>query len=85
MEQDSLASRIRLAFNFLQVYYLEKPPLIHPTWEVCMPNNSINHVNMQKLATLVILLVMSPVLLVLVVVSTTYLLSALLALRGFLG
>jgi len=50
-----------------------------------MPNNSINHVNMQKLATLVILLVMSPVLLVLVVVSTTYLLSALLAISGFLG
>jgi len=33
-EQDSLASRILLAFNFPQVYYLEKP-LIQPTWEGC--------------------------------------------------
>ena len=39
-----------------------------------MPNKTIHHVNMQKLATFVILLVMSPVLLVLVVISTTYLL-----------
>ncbi len=44
-----------------------------------MPNKTINHVNMQKLATFVILLAMSPVLLVLVVVSTTYLLSVLVA------
>ena len=49
-----------------------------------MPNKTINHVNMQKLATFVILLVMSPVLLVLVVVSTTYLLRVLLALSGIL-
>ncbi len=39
-----------------------------------MPNKTINHVNMHKLSTFVILLAMSPVLLVLVVVSTTYLL-----------
>ncbi len=38
-----------------------------------MPNKTINHVSMQKLASFVILLAMSPVLLVLVVVSTTYL------------
>ncbi len=50
-----------------------------------MPNKTINHFNMQQLATFVILLVMSPVLLVLVVVSTTYLLSALLAISGILG
>ncbi len=50
-----------------------------------MPNKTINHVNMQKLATFVILMAMSPVLLVLVVVSTTYLLSVLLAISGFLG
>ncbi len=49
-----------------------------------MPNKTINHVNMQKLASFVILLAMSPVLLVLVVVSTTYLLSALLAASGIL-
>ena len=36
-----------------------------------MPNKTINHVNMQKLSTFVILLAMSPVLLVLVVVATT--------------
>ncbi len=84
MEQDSLASRILLAFNFLQVYYLGKPPLIHPTWEAAMPNKTINHVNMQKLATFVILLVMSPVLLVLVVVSTTYLLRIVLSISGIL-
>ncbi len=50
-----------------------------------MPNKTINHVNMQQLASLVILLAMSPVLLVLVVVSTTYFLSVLLAISGFLG
>ncbi len=49
-----------------------------------MPNKAIHHVNMQKLATFVILLVMSPVLLVLVVVSTTYLLRVLLAISGIL-
>ena len=50
-----------------------------------MPNKTINHVNMQKLANFVILLAMSPVLLVLVVVSTTYLLSVLVAISGILG
>ena len=50
-----------------------------------MPNKTINYVNMQKLASFVILLAMSPVLLVLVVVSTTYLLSVLVAISGFLG
>jgi len=49
-----------------------------------MPNKTISHVNRQKLATFVILLVMSPVLLVLVVVSTTYLLRVLLAISGIL-
>ena len=49
-----------------------------------MPNKAINHVNMQQLASFVILLAMSPVLLVLVVVSTTYLLSVLLAISGIL-
>ncbi len=49
-----------------------------------MPNNKINHVHMQKLATVVILAAMSPVLLVLVVVSTTYLLWVLLAISGIL-
>ncbi len=49
-----------------------------------MPNKTIHHVNMQKLATFVILLVMSPVLLVLVVISTTYLLRVLLAISGIL-
>ncbi len=44
-----------------------------------MPNRAINHVNMQTLASFVILLVMSPVLLLLVVVATTYLLSVLVA------
>ena len=38
-----------------------------------MPSKTINHVNMQKLASFVILLAISPVLLVLVVVFTTYL------------
>ncbi len=50
-----------------------------------MPNKTINHVSMHALANFVILLAMSPVLLVLVVVSTTYLLSALLAVSGILG
>ncbi len=50
-----------------------------------MPNKTIHHVNMQKLATFVILLAMSPVLLVLVVVSTTYFLNVLLAISGILG
>ncbi len=50
-----------------------------------MPNKTINHVNMQRLATFVILMAMSPVLLVLVVVSTTYLLSVLVAISGLLG
>ncbi len=49
-----------------------------------MLNKTINHVNMQNLATFVILLVMSPVLLVLVVISTTYLLRVLLAISGIL-
>ncbi len=44
-----------------------------------------NHVSMQALATFVILLAMSPVLLVLVVVSITYLISALLAVSGIFG
>ncbi len=44
-----------------------------------------NHVSMHALATFVILLVMSPVLLVLVVVSITYVISALLAVSGILG
>ncbi len=43
-----------------------------------------NHVSMQALATFVILLEMSPVLLILVVVSTTYLLRILLAISGIL-
>ncbi len=50
-----------------------------------MPNKTISHVNMQQLATFVILLVMSPVLLVLVVVSITYVISALFAVSGILG
>ncbi len=44
-----------------------------------------NHVSMQKLASFVILLAMSPVLLVLVVVSVTYVISALFAISGILG
>ena len=43
------------------------------------------HVSMQALATFFILLAMSPVLLVLVVVSMVYLLSALFAVIGILG
>ncbi len=50
-----------------------------------MPNKTISHVNMQQLATFVILLVMSSVLLVLVVVSITYVISALFAISGILG
>ncbi len=50
-----------------------------------MPNKTISHVNMQQLATFVILLAMSPVLLVLVVVSMIYLLSILVAISGILG
>jgi len=50
-----------------------------------MPNKAIHHVNMQELATFVILLAMSPVLLVLVVVSMIYLISALFAVSGILG
>ena len=50
-----------------------------------MPNKAINHVNLQQLATFVVLLAMSPVLLVLVVVSTIYLLSVLVGISGFLG
>ncbi len=49
-----------------------------------MTNKTINHVNMQQLSTFVILLAMSPVLLILVVVSTTYLLRILLAISGIL-
>ncbi len=49
-----------------------------------MPSKTINHVNIQRLASFVILLAISPVLLVLVVVFTTYLLSVLLATSGFL-
>jgi len=49
-----------------------------------MPNKAIHQVDIQKLATFVILLAMSPVLLVLVVVSTTYLLRILLAISGIL-
>ena len=50
-----------------------------------MPNKTISHVSMHALATFVILLAMSPVLLVLVVVSITYLISALFAVSGILG
>jgi hypothetical protein len=44
-----------------------------------------NPVSMQKLANVIILLAMSPVLLVLVVVSVTYVISALLTVSGVLG
>ncbi len=50
-----------------------------------MPNKTISDANMQTLASFVILLAMSPVLLVFVVVATTYLLSVLLAISGILG
>ncbi len=43
------------------------------------------HVSMQALAIFVILLVMSPVLLVLVIVSITYVISALFAISGIFG
>ena len=49
-----------------------------------MPNKTINHGNVQERASFVILLVMSPVLLVLVVVSATYFLSVLVAISGIL-
>ncbi len=55
------------------------------TRQVLLRDKTINHVSMQALASSVILLAMSPVLLVLVVVSMTYLLSALLAVSGILG
>ncbi len=44
-----------------------------------------NPVSMQKLANVIILLAMSPVLLVLVVVSVTYLISALFTISGIFG
>ncbi len=50
-----------------------------------MPNKTINHVSIHAVGSFVILLAISPVLLVLVVVSVTYLLSALLAASGILG
>ncbi len=43
------------------------------------------HVSMQALATFFILLAMSPVLLILVVVSMIYVISALFAVSGILG
>ena len=43
------------------------------------------HISMQALGTFIILLAMSPVLLVLVVVSVTYAISALFAISGILG
>ncbi len=49
-----------------------------------MPNKTISQVNMKQLATFVILMAMSPVLLILVVVSTTYLLRILLGISGIL-
>ena len=55
------------------------------TRQVLLRDKTINHVSMQALASFVILLAMSPLLLVLVVVSMTYLLSALLAVSGILG
>ncbi len=50
-----------------------------------MPNKTINPVSVQKFANFFILLAMFPVLLVLVVVSTTYLLSVLVDISGILG
>ncbi len=50
-----------------------------------MPSKTTSDANMKKLASFVILLTIPPVLLVLVVVSTTYLLSVLLAISGILG
>jgi len=55
------------------------------TRQVLLRDKTINHVSMQALASFVILLAMFPVLLVLVVVSMTYLLSALFAVSGILG
>ncbi len=55
------------------------------TRQVLLRDKTINHVSMQALSSFVILLAMSPVLLVLVVVSMTYLLSALFAVSGILG
>ncbi len=55
----------------------------HFTRQVLPRDN--NHVSMHALANFVILLAMSPVLLVLVVVSMIYLLSALFAVSGILG
>ena len=49
-----------------------------------MPKKTINPVSVQKFANFVILLAMFPVLLVLVVVSTTYLLSVLVDISGIL-
>ena len=49
-----------------------------------LPRNN-NHVSMHALANFVILLAMSPVLLVLIVVSMIYLLSILVAISGILG
>jgi len=57
----------------------------HFTRQVLPRDETIDHVSMQALASFVILLAMSPVLLVLVVVSMTYLLSALIAVSGILG
>ncbi len=54
------------------------------TRQVLVRDKTINHVSMQALASFVILLAMSPVLLVLVVVSTTYLLSVLVVISGIL-
>jgi len=50
-----------------------------------MPNKTIHHVSMQQLASFVILLAMSPVLLILVVVSMIYVISALFAVSGIFG
>ena len=44
-----------------------------------------NPVSMQKLANVIILLAMSPVLLLLVVVSVTYVISAIFAVSGIFG
>ncbi len=55
------------------------------TCQVLPRDKTVNQVSIQTLADFVILLVMSPVLLVLVVVSMTYLLSVLVAISGILG
>ncbi len=62
---------------------MSKAQHLHPSSPA--QGQTINHVSMQGLASFVILLAMSPLLLVLVVVSMTYLLSALLAVSGILG